>query len=138
MKYAQISKETVGHLYACYNSLENSPLDVQIRLIVEIRVSQINRCAFCCRLHAEQARNNGVAQEKLDRIPGWRRSRHFTDNERLALEWAEAVTAAQPDVDDLRERVMAAFSEREVVDLTVTIAAMNALNRMATTIGDQD
>jgi len=138
MDYARISKETVGHLHRAYASLDQSPLPRRLRLLAELRVSQINGCAYCCALHAGQARAAGIPQEVLDRLPGWRLAACFDDSEQLVLAWAEQVTGGLPDDTGpaLLPRLLARFSDREVVDLTIAIALMNALNRLSTRLGD--
>lgn len=136
MKYAEISKETIGFLYKSHASLERSSLDKKIRLLVELRTSQLNGCAYCCGLHAEEARKAGVEQAKLDKLPGWRLSGAFDDKERLALEWCEAVTLMKPECTEIRARLQQILSERDLVDLTAAISLMNALNRIAITLGD--
>lgn len=137
MNYANISKDTIGHLYKCHASLQKSELDARLRVLVELRTSQINGCAFCCGLHAEEARRLGIEQVKLDKLPGWRLSSVFDAREQLALGWTEAVTRMQGEETALLPRMKETFSEREVVDLTVAVSLMNALNRIAISLGDQ-
>src|SRR5579872_556606 len=92
MNYAEISKDTIDFLYKSRASLSKSPLNPTIRILAELRVSQINGCAYCCHLHTEEARKLGVPQEKLDILPAWNNSTSFTDEERLILQWVESVT----------------------------------------------
>lgn len=131
MNYAEISKDTVSFLHKSYASLKNSPLNPPLRALVELRVSQINGCAYCCGIHSQEARRVGVEQEKLDALTGWSNSNLFTEEEVAALEWAEAITFMEGGLADKRESLLEHFSEREVVDLTAAISIMNALNRMA-------
>lgn len=137
MKYDEISKETVDHIYAAYHSLVDSPLDAKIRAIVELRVSQLNGCAYCCALHCKDARETGVSQLQLDQVAGWCSSSAFTKKQMLALSWCEAVTLLK-DTGSLRNQLLEHFSEREVVDLTISISLMNALNRLSTFLKDAD
>lgn len=65
MDYEKISKETISLLYKSYASLRNSPLEATIKMLVELRVSQINGCAYCCKLHSDEARNIGIEQGNL-------------------------------------------------------------------------
>ena len=129
MDYAEISKETIGFLHKSYASLKNSPLNQSIRVLVELRVSQMNGCAYCCNIHSKEARSLGIEQDKLDLMPAWHNSDAFNDQERAALYWAEAVTILDPNLNDFEEDLLHYFSEREIVDLTATVSIMNALNR---------
>ncbi len=131
MDYAEISKSTFDLLYQSRASLNRSPLEIEVRILVELRVSQINGCAYCCSVYTEEARRVGVAQEKLDVLPAWRNTVDFTDEERMALEWAEAVTYLDCDLLDLKERLFELYSEREIVDLTACVGITNALTRVA-------
>jgi AhpD family alkylhydroperoxidase len=131
VNYAEISKETIGFLYQSRASLNKSPLNALIRILVELRVSQINGCAYCCHLHTNEARKLGIQQEKLDILPAWRNSPSaFTDEEKIVLEWVELVTCLDDDLEEIRERLRKIYSERQLVDLTTCVAIMNALNRI--------
>lgn len=136
MDYAEISKETIGFIHKAYGSLKDSPLNATIRVIVELRVSQLNGCAYCCNIHSKEARSLGIEQTKLDLLPAWHNSDAFTEQERAALYWAEAVTVLDPSLTDFEEDLLHYFGEREVVDLTATVAIMNALNRLSISLGD--
>ncbi|CDH31642.1 MULTISPECIES: carboxymuconolactone decarboxylase family protein [Xenorhabdus] len=140
MNYAKISPKIMNPLYKCYDEIQKCELDQSLILLVEMRTSQINGCAYCCRLHAEMGRKLGIEEEKLDKLPGWFNSRIYNQKEVLALEWCEALTIGlrDKDLNDLRERLEELFSEKELVDLTSAISVMNALNRMAISIGDNN
>lgn len=136
MNYHEISKETFGLLYKTRASLNSSPLDPTLRVLAELRVSQLNGCAYCCGMHAEEARKIGIPQEKLDVLPAWHSSPSFSEEEELVLHWAEAVTFLDETIEIAKEQLLQVFSEREVVDLTACIGIMNALNRIAISLGD--
>jgi len=136
MNYAEISKETIGFLYQSRASLGKSPLDAQIRILAELRVSQINGCAYCCSVHTEEARKLGFPQEKLDILPAWRNSKSFTEEERTVLEWVESVTHLDTDLEKIKERLSKIYSEKQIVDLTACIGIMNALNRIVISLRD--
>jgi AhpD family alkylhydroperoxidase len=136
MDYAQISKETISHLYKSYNSLKQSPLDAEIRVLVELRTSQINGCAYCCQLHTAEARKENISQDKLDVLPAWRSSSLFSAKERIALQWVEEITRLNACAHKTKAKLLESFSEREVVDLTACVSIMNALNRMAISLRD--
>jgi AhpD family alkylhydroperoxidase len=130
MNYAEISKEIFDLLYKTRSSLNNSPFKPQIRVLAELRISQINGCAYCCGLHTNEARKVGIPQEKLDVLPGWHNSSLFSEEERAVLQWVESVTCLDGDSSEAREDLLNIYSERELVDLTACIGIMNALNRI--------
>jgi AhpD family alkylhydroperoxidase len=130
MNYAEISKETIGFLYQSRTSLNKSPLSATIRVLAELRVSQINKCAYCCDLHTKEAQKLGVQDEKLDCLPSWDTSDFFTGEEKVVLRWVESVTRLDENLQELRERLSEIYSERQIVDLTACIGIMNALNRI--------
>ncbi|MDC9588045.1 carboxymuconolactone decarboxylase family protein [Xenorhabdus sp. XENO-10] len=138
MNYVKISPKIINPLYKCYDEIQKSELDHSIILLVEMRASQINGCAYCCRLHAEMGRKLGIEEEKLDKLSGWFNSDIYNSNETLALEWCEAITIGlrKKELNAIRARLEKAFSEKEIVDLTAAVSVMNALNRMAISIGD--
>ena len=131
--YQQLAPEGVSKLAAVTKYLESSSLDPLLRALIEIRVSQINGCAYCVDLHTEQARRLGETQQRLDMLPVWHEAPYFNERERAALTWAEALThvstthAPDEDYDALFEY----FSETEIVDLSIAIALMNAWNRIS-------
>lgn len=131
MNYVEISKATIDHLYKAHHTLKESPLDDKIRNLVELRVSQINGCTYCCKVHSEDARQAGVTQRQLDLLPAWYEAKDFSEKEKIALAWAEKLTKVQANQEISHTHLLEHFSEREVSDLTITIGMMNAFNRMA-------
>ena len=99
---------------------------------MKIRASQINGCAFCLHMHTRDARKAGESQERLDLIGAWREAPVYSSRERAALAWTEAVTrVADTHVpDDVYDTARAEFSERELVDLTMAVVAINGWNRL--------
>ncbi|EHP37620.1 alkylhydroperoxidase [Cupriavidus basilensis OR16] len=106
--------------------LEHSLVD-----IVRLRVSQINGCPYCIDLHSTRARKDGEMAARIDMLELWRETSRYTDRERAALAWAEAVTriAGTRVPDAVWEAVRPYFSDREIVDLTLLVTAVNSLNR---------
>lgn len=132
--YAKVSPEAITALTQASAYLSRSGIDHGLRFMVEVRVSQINGCAYCVDMHTQQARKAGVGQQKLDCIAAWREAGAiFTDRERAALAWADSVTRiADGGVpDEVFGRAREHFSERELVDLNMVVAVMNAWNRIA-------
>lgn len=133
LPYYELSAEAVQGLQAANKALEKSPLGRPLIELVYLRISQINGCAFCLEKHSNSLRKHGIEQSKLDSLAGWRVSRFFDARERAALAWAESLTdvvrsnAADADYLPLKEH----FSDKEISDLTVAVALMNGLNRLA-------
>lgn len=137
MNYAAISKETMNLLYQSRASLNKSPLNAVIRTLAELRVSQINKCTYCCHIHTEEAKKLGVQQEKIDDLSTWRDSPSFTEEEKLSLKWAESVTYLNPDIEEHKKELKTIYSDRQIADLTICIGIMNALNRIVISLKDQ-
>ena len=113
--------------------LHAEKFDPKVKALVEMRVSQINGCAYCLNLHAQEARGLGESQQRLDCLPAWRETTFFTEREQAALAWAEAVTRVSETgvPDEAFQAARAVFEEKELVDLTIAISLMNAYNRLA-------
>jgi len=101
--------------------------------LVKIRASQINGCAYCLDMHTKDARLAGETEQRIYALNAWRETPFFTDRERAALEWTEAVTrVADTHVpDEIHERVAAQFGEAELVALTFAVVVINGWNRLA-------
>lgn len=113
-------------------ALHASGLDPVLLELVKLRASQINGCAFCIHMHATFLRTHDVAEMKLYMLDAWRESTIYTDRERAALGWTEALTrlaeTRAPDAD--YEALAAQFAEVEQVQLTLAIGAINTWNRL--------
>ena len=103
-----------------------------LRHLAHLRASQINRCGFCVKMHTREAREDGEANERLDRVVVWDQVSDFTEPERAALAWTEALTIldARTDFRALRARMREHFSEKEIAALSSTIAMVNLWNRI--------
>ena len=101
--------------------------------LVKIRASQINGCAYCLDMHTKDARLEGETEQRIYALNAWRETPFFSDRERAALEWTEAVTrVADTHVpDEIYERVKTQFDEAELVALTFAIVVINSWNRLA-------
>jgi len=101
--------------------------------LVEIRASQINECAYCIDMHTKDARAAGETEQRIYALTAWRETPFFTDRERAALEWTEAVTRVGDThvPDEIYRRVAAVFDERELVALTFGVIVINSWNRLA-------
>lgn len=101
--------------------------------LVRLRASQINGCAYCIDLHTADARKGGEDDRRLATLSVWRETPFFSDRERAALAWTEAVTLVSQDhvPDDVWNAVRPHFEDAELVDLTLLISTINAWNRFA-------
>ncbi len=111
----------------------SSGLDPVLLNLVRLRASQINGCAYCIDMHSKDLRAQGESGQRLYELDAWRETPFYSDRERAALEWTEAVTLIARDhvPDDVYERVSQQFSEQELVNLTLAIVAINGWNRFA-------
>jgi AhpD family alkylhydroperoxidase len=115
---------TLGQLAA------KAGLDKQLLELVKLRASQINGCAFCVQFHILQGESLGIPVDKLNLVVVWREAPQFSDRERAALAWTEALTRVSEGVSDaVYAEASAAFSEKELTYLTSAIASINVWNR---------
>jgi AhpD family alkylhydroperoxidase len=131
--YAKVSPEAYKALGSVYVTLQKSGLPQELVNLVYLRISQINRCAYCIDMHTRDLLKAGVTFDKLALVPVWRDSAEvFSTRERVALGWAETVTRVVethiPDQD--YEAAAAQFSDKELADLTYAIGLMNTFNRL--------
>ena len=133
MNYYQAAPDTIKALVALEEQIKASGLEKSLIELVKTRASQINGCAFCINMHTQDARKQGETEQRLYLLNAWHESPLYTDRERAALAWTEALTliAETHAPDDLYEDVRAHFSEVETVNLTMLIGAINAWNRLA-------
>jgi AhpD family alkylhydroperoxidase len=113
--------------------LHQCGLEIPLLHLVKLRASQINGCAYCIDMHWKDARAIGETEQRLYGLDAWRESPYYTDRERAALSWTEAVTrVADTHVpDEVYEEVRPYFTEKELADLTLAVATINAWNRLA-------
>ena len=108
-------------------------LDKRLFELVKIRASQLNGCAYCIDMHTKDARQAGETEQRIYALNAWRETAFFSDRERAALEWTEAVTRVGDShvPDDVFERVSAHFDEAELVALTFGVIVINSWNRLS-------
>ena len=113
--------------------IRHSGLDHRLLELVKTRVSQINGCAYCLDMHTKEARAAGETEQRLYALSAWRETGFYSERERAALAWAEALTdiAGKGVAQGLRTETLRSFSEKELVDLTLAIVAINGWNRLA-------
>jgi len=132
--YAKEAPDGYKALGAVYVTLSKSGLPKQLVDLVYLRVSQINGCAYCLDMHSKDARAAGETEQRLYVLPAWREAPFYSERERAALAWAEALTALpardQSVPDSLYEEASTQFDEKELVDLTLLVTMINTWNRL--------
>jgi AhpD family alkylhydroperoxidase len=133
IEYAHAAPDGVKALYQMENYVKHSALEPGLLDLVKTRVSQINGCAYCLDMHTKDARARGEAEQRLYALDAWRETPFFSERERAGLAWAETVTrVAETHVpDEAFEHARQHFTEKELVDLTLAIVAINDWNRLA-------
>ena len=133
LPYQTLSPESYQGLGLTKRALDKSSLGKPLVELVYLRVSQINGCAFCLEMHAAALRAGGMPEAKLDSLAGWRVSAHFSERERLALAWTEALVdvANTHAPDEAFLPLKSVFSDAEISDLSFAVALMSAFNRLA-------
>lgn len=131
--YAKVSPGAVQAMYAVERYARQSGLEPILFELIKLRASQINGCAYCVDMHTKDARVLGETEQRLYAVVVWREAPFFTERERAALAWTEAVTlVGQSGVpDEVYEFARQHFKENELVDLTMAIIAINGWNRLA-------
>jgi AhpD family alkylhydroperoxidase len=119
-------------LYGIAAYLAKSPVEQKLLHLIEFRVSQINGCAYCLDMHSKDLRAEGESEQRLYVLDAWRETDMYTDRERAALAWAEAVTKLTGGQvpDEIYEQAREQFSEEELIDLTLAVTTINSYNRI--------
>jgi AhpD family alkylhydroperoxidase len=133
IEYSKVAQEGVRLLSSFERYLASTSLDPSLRELVRLRASQLNGCAYCIDMHTKDARAAGEAEQRLYALTAWRETPFYTERERAALAWTEAVTLISADrvSDELYDETRRHFDERELVDLTLAVIAINGWNRLA-------
>lgn len=131
--YYKVSPEAIKAMMGLEEFVNHCGLEKQLLELVKLRVSQINGCAFCVDTHCADAIKAGESQRRLNAVAVWHEAPFFTERERAALAWAEAVTLLSEThaPDDLYQQVREHFDEKETVNLTMAIITINSWNRLA-------
>lgn len=119
-------------LYGFATYLNQSLIEQHLLNLIYFRVSQINGCAFCLDMHSKDLRVKGESEQRLYILDAWREAPFYSDRERAALSWAEAITRIPGGQvpDEIYEEARVQFSEDELVDLSMAIFAINSYNRL--------
>jgi AhpD family alkylhydroperoxidase len=131
--YQKSARGVVEAMLGLEKYLHQSGLEPSFLILIKLRASQINGCAYCIDMHWKDLRALGESEQRLYGLDAWEESPYYTDRERAALAWTEAVTKISEThaPDEVFERVRTYFSEKELADLTLNIAAINAWNRLS-------
>ena len=124
-------------MLALQREVNESGLDHTLQELVKMRASQINGCAYCIDMHSKDARAYGETEQRLYALDAWHETPFYTDRERAALAYTEAVTRVGDThvPDDVWQEVLRHFSESELVALTFALVAINGWNRLAVSFG---
>lgn len=109
--------------------LKKSSIDHQLLELIDFRISQINGCAYCLDMHSKDARAKGETEQRLYGLSAWRETPFYSNKERAALEWAEAVNTGDVP-QSLFERVKEYLSDDELIDLTLAVSNINTWNKL--------
>jgi AhpD family alkylhydroperoxidase len=133
IEYGKIAPEGREAMFGLESYVRQCGLEVSLLELVRLRASQINGCAYCIDMHTKDARAEGEAEQRLHALVAWEETPFFTERERAALAWTEAVTKVGEGYvpESVFEHVRLHFSEKELVDLTLAIVAINGWNRLA-------
>jgi AhpD family alkylhydroperoxidase len=130
---AKVAPGASRAMFALETYVRQSGLEPSLLELVKMRASQINGCAYCLDMHSKDARAHGESEQRLYALSAWRETPFFSERERAALAWTEAVTlVAESHVPDaIYEAVRQHFTEEELVNLTLAVVAINGWNRLA-------
>jgi AhpD family alkylhydroperoxidase len=133
LDFYRANPHAIKAMLALEEHIEKSSIEKPLAELVRLRASQINGCAYCVDMHTTDARKGGETERRLATVVVWRETPFFTERERAALAWTEALTLVSHDhvPDEIWETVQPHFSEAEIVDLTLLISAINSWNRFA-------
>jgi AhpD family alkylhydroperoxidase len=131
--YTKVAPGALRAMYGLEKYLAESSIEAPLRELVKLRASQINGCAYCVDMHWKDARAAGENEQRLYGLVAWREAPYYTERERAALGWTEAVTLIADNhvPDELYEQTRRQFSEQELADLTLAVVTINAWNRIA-------
>lgn len=133
LNYAEVAPNALKAMLDLEKFVHSSGLEHSLYELVKTRASQINGCAYCLDMHTKDARKAGESEQRLYGLSAWREAPFYTERERAALAWTEALTLISSNEvpDSLYEATREHFNEEEIVSLTMAIVAINGWNRLA-------
>ncbi|GMV67336.1 MAG: alkyl hydroperoxide reductase AhpD [Candidatus Hinthialibacteria bacterium] len=131
--YAKTCPQAIEAMWKVEQYVRQCGLEHSLLELVKTRASQINGCAYCIDMHTKDARAGGESEMRLYVLSAWREAPFYSERERAALAWTEAVTLLSngPIPGDVEEEARRQFTDKELVDLTMAIVAINSWNRLA-------
>ncbi len=131
--YTKVAPGALRAMYGLEKYLAGGSIEAPLRELIKLRASQINGCAYCIDMHTKDARAAGETEQRLYGLDAWREAPYYSERERAALAWTEALTLIADNhvPDALYEQTRREFSEQELVDLTLAVVTINAWNRIA-------
>ncbi len=138
LNYSKVLPEGMRFMNALDDYSQNCGLESSLLDLIKLRASQINGCAYCVDMHSKDARTGGETEQRLYNLSVWRETPYYTDRERAALAFTEAVTliADRRIPEDVDEQAQQQFNDQELVKLMIAIVTINAWNRF-TIFGDE-
>lgn len=130
--YVKAAPEVFKAMLGLGRYLHECGLEQSLLTLVDLRASQINGCAYCIDMHWKDLRASGESEQRLYSLDAWRESPFYSERERAALEWTEALTLITNGhvPDDVYEKVRPHFNDKELSDLTLAIVSINGWNRL--------
>lgn len=137
LNFSEAEPNALKSLYSIGRHLAKSSIEKPLLDLIYFRVSQINGCAFCLDMHAKDLRAVGETEQRLYLMDAWREAPFYTEKERSALAWAEALTKLNGGklADDIYTEASKHFTEAELVDLTLAVTTINTYNRFNIAFG---
>ena len=134
INFSKVAPGALRAMFGLEQYVNNSGLEPSLLDLIKTRASQLNGCAYCIDMHTKDARAHGEGEQRLYALSVWRATPFYSERERAALDWTEAITLIGQThaPDDVFAAARAQFSEEELVNLTVAIIAINGWNRLAT------
>ncbi len=132
LDFTKVAPGALKAMYSLQKYVDECGLEQSLIELVKVRASQINGCAYCIDMHTKDARANGETEQRLYALNAWRETPFYTERERAALTWTEAVTLITEGhvPDEVFEEVRAHFSDEELINLTTAVVAINSWNRL--------
>jgi AhpD family alkylhydroperoxidase len=133
IEYAQVVPEAVEALRTLEKYVRTCGIEQKTLELIKIRASQIDGCAYCLDMHTKDACARGETEQRIYALNVWREAPFFTEKERAALAWTEAVTQVSTSrvPDEVYDIARQCFDERKLVNITIAIIAINGWNRLA-------
>ncbi|WP_316810884.1 carboxymuconolactone decarboxylase family protein [Pedobacter heparinus] len=137
IKNSDVPQSLMAALRGVQDYIDHCGLDHGLLRLMDVRVSQLNGCAYCLDMHSKEALHAGETVQRLISVSAWREAPYYTPQERVVLEFAELLTIMGEgvDIDPLHNELLKYFNKAEIANLTVAIAQINSWNRIVKSTG---